>query len=150
MYCASCGTQNEDSAAFCAACGRSLPKHSAQYPAPYQPIYVQQPPAYQPVYVQRPAVPYPQVSSHMGFAILSLIIGIFTVWLLGSSIPAMVYASKVDRMISFGDIAGAQSASRAALTWCWVTLGLFLLGLVAAVIAIIAFFAAADSGSYYY
>lgn len=46
---------------------------------------------------------------------------------LPAGIVAIVYASKVDSLLSGGDVAGAQAASGSAKTWCWVSLGLGLL-----------------------
>ena len=38
-------------------------------------------------------------------------------------IPAIIYAAKVDGMVSRGDIAGALDASKKAKTWSWVGFG---------------------------
>ena len=43
-------------------------------------------------------------------------------------IVAIVYASQVNSKLVAGDVAGAQAASNAARTWCWISFGV---GLVA-------------------
>jgi hypothetical protein len=52
-------------------------------------------------------------------------------------VPAIVYAAQVSSKQSAGDIAGAQTASKNAKTWCWVAVGVgviwnIVVGLVAA------------------
>jgi len=38
-------------------------------------------------------------------------------------IPAIIFAAKVDGLVSGGDIAGALEASRKAKTWTWISFG---------------------------
>ncbi|QQL45318.1 CD225/dispanin family protein [Sulfuriroseicoccus oceanibius] len=49
---------------------------------------------------------------------------------LPAGVVAIVYATKVDRLRFAGDQAGAQAASQSAKTWCWVSFGVGLAGLV--------------------
>lgn len=42
-------------------------------------------------------------------------------------IPAVIYASQVDRRVAVGDVEGARRASASARKWCWSTLVLTLL-----------------------
>ncbi|MBE6651554.1 MAG: zinc ribbon domain-containing protein [Ruminococcaceae bacterium] len=55
MFCPKCGKQNQDTSAFCVACGQKLiaPEQPVQQPPVQQPVY-QQPPVQQPAYQQPP------------------------------------------------------------------------------------------------
>ncbi|MFP3814075.1 CD225/dispanin family protein, partial [Bacillus sp. SIMBA_005] len=43
---------------------------------------------------------------------------------------AIVFAAKVNTLLGMGDLPGAQRASNTAKTWCWVTTGLCIIGLI--------------------
>ena len=93
MYCPTCGTEAQDDARFCKACGGSLTPGVAQGPPPHVP-------------------------NHLVWAIL---VTIFCCWPLG--IGSIVYAAKVNGMVAAGDIDGARRASKGAKTWAWITFG---------------------------
>jgi hypothetical protein len=79
------------------------------------PVY-QAPPAPQPVFQgQRPNIP-----NHLALAIVGLVF----FWPTG--IPAIVYATRVDSKLVWGDIAGAWEASQKAKVWGWVSISLTL------------------------
>lgn len=155
MYCPQCGGNNDDSTRFCATCGQDLDKYRQQWqepgaqaagqqpppyqqPAPqpaqqapvyqqqYQPVYQAPPPYYQPVPAYGAA---PRISSHMGWAIATLIL---CFWPTG--IAAVVYASQVGNRLALGDYAGAQESSHKAKVWCWVTFGIGIAWIVAVII----------------
>ena len=73
------------------------------------------------------------VPSHMVWAILitvaSLLLCCTCLSLLGlvTGIVAIVFASKVNSALKYGDIAAAESASRQAKIWCWVTTAIVIL-----------------------
>jgi hypothetical protein len=51
----------------------------------------------------------------------SIVVTIFCCWPLG--IPAIVFAAKVDGLVSRGQIAEAQEASKNAKMWTWIAFG---------------------------
>ena len=51
-------------------------------------------------------------------------------------IVAIVFSSKVNKLLVQGDIAGAQRASANAKTWCWVATALAIIGLVWTIYAV--------------
>lgn len=51
----------------------------------------------------------------------SIVVTILCCWPFG--IPAIVYAAKVDGLVSRGQYAEAQEASKNAKMWCWVSFG---------------------------
>jgi len=101
IYCTKCGALNADHAWSCGQCGNALP-------ASRQPLSAQASPPYQ--QSSRFFIP-----NNLVWAILATL---FCCLPLG--IPAIVYASQVDGKAAAGDVAGAESASKAALTWCWI------------------------------
>ena len=72
-----------------------------------------------PVVQQQAPVPHAHIPN---FLVPSILVTIFCCWPFG--IPAIVFAAKVDGMVSRGDIAGAQHASDQAKMWCWISGGL--------------------------
>ena len=72
----------------------------------------------QPGQVPGAPVAHAPISNYLVPAILA---SIFGCWPFG--IPAIVFAAKVDGLVSRGDIAGALEASRKAKTWTWVSFG---------------------------
>jgi len=59
-------------------------------------------------------------------------------------IVGIVFSTKVNSLLAQGDIDGARRASNTAKTWCWVTTGLAILGLVINII----YFATVGSAGY--
>lgn len=80
-----------------------------------------------------PPMPGPHgIPNHLIWAIVSTVFATILSMLsccclplgLASGIPAIIFANKVNRLISFDDLAGARAASDKAKLWCWVTTGL--------------------------
>ena len=119
MYCPKCGKENAEGASFCQSCGES-------FAAPGQGLTSTQstPPAGTPS--QRAGQGgMPHIPSHLAWAIVSLIF-----FFLIGGIVAVVYASRVDRLLASGDVAGARDASSKAKTWCVVSTVVFVVALV--------------------
>ena len=80
------------------------------------------------------AAPLPpgSVPNHLAWAIVSTVLGFCLCCVIGAipGIVAIVKASKVNTLLAQGDMAGAQLASASAKTWCWVTTGLAIFGLL--------------------
>ena len=55
------------------------------------------------------------------YLVQAIVVTILCCWPFG--IPAIIFAAKVDGMVSRGDIAGALEASKKAKTWTWVSFG---------------------------
>ncbi|NIJ69379.1 CD225/dispanin family protein [Xanthomonas sp. 60] len=53
-----------------------------------------------------------------------------------TGIVAIVFGTKVNTLLSQGDLEGARRASRNARTWAWVTTGLLILGIVVFVVSL--------------
>ncbi|TXH64812.1 MAG: CD225/dispanin family protein [Lysobacteraceae bacterium] len=71
------------------------------------------------------------IPNHMVWAIVSTVLGLCLCCpALGTGIVAIVFASKVNNLLNQGDIDGARQASNNAKTWCMVTTGLAVLGLI--------------------
>lgn len=108
MFCAKCGTENDDNAYKCTRCG--LPLHQ------------------EPVPLLRPSIP--------NYLAQSIIVTLLCCWPFG--IPAIVYSTQVNTKLYAGDVAGAMKASEKAKTWAWVSFGaglLFSLGYIFVVLA---------------
>lgn len=56
---------------------------------------------------------------------------------IATGIVAIVFASKVNKLLAANDVAGAQAASRTAKIWMWVTYGIIALGIVVFIISLI-------------
>lgn len=127
MLCPTCGFRNEESARFCVTCGQELQATA------YRPFrgsgsgdYGRQGySAFEESGGYRPHVP--------SYLIPSILVTIFCCLPLG--IVAIVFAAQVNGKLAAGDIAGAQSASRAARTLVIVSV---VIGLVVIGIAILA------------
>ncbi len=70
------------------------------------------------------------------FLVPAILVTIFCCWPFG--IPAIVFAAKVDGLVSRGDIAGAQYASDQAKMWCWIAGGLGVLANILVVVWFVA------------
>ena len=111
MFCPKCGQQAPDNVAFCPSCGNPL---GASAPGGGQPV--------QPL-------PYGQYQEQIPtYLVFSILVTIFCC--LPTGIVAIVYAAQVSSKQAAGDIAGAMAASNTARTWCWVSFGLGLVGMV--------------------
>ncbi len=122
MYCPKCGAQNLDSAAFCQSCGQALSQGVTPSAMPTQ--------GGQPVYQAATPGSVPRIPSYLGWAIVSILL----FWPTG--IPATVYASRVDSLVTTGNVAAAQEASRKAKTWATVSTVLFVIWLLIVIIAV--------------
>ena len=69
------------------------------------------------------------------YLVPAILVTIFCCWPFG--IPAIVFAAKVDGMVSRGDIAEALEASNKAKTWTWVAFGCGMLIIVLYIIMLV-------------
>jgi hypothetical protein len=122
MYCPKCGAQNTDSAAFCQSCGQAVSQGVTPGATPT--------PASQQVYQAATTGAVPHIPSYLGWAIVSILL----CWPTG--IPATVYASRVDGLVTIGNLAAAHEASRKAKTWATVSTVLFVIWLLIVIIAV--------------
>ena len=91
--------------AVCVQCGRTL---QAPPPAPLPAQGVVLPPG-------------ASVPNYLVFAILATVL-----CCLPTGIAAIVYAAQVNGKLQAGDLAGAETASKNAKMWCWISFGLGL------------------------
>ncbi len=91
MYCAKCGTQNDENSFRCVRCGTVLRQAGVAPPRPMIPNYLVQ-------------------------AILVTVL-----CCLPFGIVAIVYAAQVNTKVQVGDIEGARDASKNARMWCWIS-----------------------------
>ena len=76
-----------------------------------------------PVAAARPSAVTPVAHAHIpNYLVPAILVTIFCCWPFG--IPAIVFAAKVDGMVSRGDLPGAQHASDQAKMWCWISGGI--------------------------
>ncbi|MFT4196403.1 MAG: CD225/dispanin family protein [Pseudoxanthomonas sp.] len=88
------------------------------------------PPPADPGYLPPAAPPPAAIPNHLAWAIIATVLGTCFCCPLGLlGIVAIVYASKVNKLLVAGDFAGAQRASASAKTWCWVATALAIIGL---------------------
>ncbi len=114
MFCPKCGFESPEGSSFCNSCGES-------FAMPEQGV-APNPPAYQGRPIQEGQAE--RVPNYMVWSIIC----IFLCWPL--AIPAIVFAAKVDTLLSVGDVAGARAASGKAKGWATA----------ATVVAVIGFF----------
>ena len=108
MYCPNCGTESDEAARFCRSCGQSLssdpvPDGGARQRVPVESHSYEEP---------------PHVPNRLVWAIL---VTIFCCIPFG--IVSIVYAAKVNGMVTRGNIGDARQASKKAKTWAWVAFG---------------------------
>ena len=135
MFCGNCGVRNADNARFCASCGKPVGAVAgAVPPAPSPPPRYAPPPsapqfsAPQAQYGGAPPIAgaaRPNVSAHLGLAIVTTILCCLPLGVIG-----IVYASQVKAKLAAGDYAGAAAASSKAKTFS-------ILGIVLGGIAIV-------------
>jgi predicted nucleic acid-binding Zn ribbon protein len=109
-YCPTCGDANPDYAHFCTKCGHEIPSTAAVPP----------PPA--PNRVSLPAEPMPET-----YLWQSIVVTILCCLFLG--IPAIVYATQVEKHYLRGDMVSANRASNNAKNFCIWSLVLSLIGI---------------------
>jgi hypothetical protein len=96
----------------------AAPSPQAQQAPPVYP----NPPVHQGPHAPQPGFQgqRPNIPNHLALAIVGLVF----FWPTG--IPAIVYATRVDSRLVWGDIAGAWDASQKAKVWGWVSISLTL------------------------
>ncbi|MCF7223301.1 CD225/dispanin family protein [Marilutibacter chinensis] len=80
-----------------------------------------------------PASAPPQpVQNHLAWAIVSTVVAFCLCCFVGAipGVVAIVYSAQVNKKLNLGDVQGAMQASANAKTWCWVTTGLAIFGLL--------------------
>jgi len=122
MFCPKCGSQNSDSAGFCASCGNPLNPtantNSGTFGAPPPPP----PPMHNPGTGIKPK----------NWLVESILVTLFCCLPLG--VVGIINASKVDSKYASGDYAGAQQSSAEAAKWTKIG---FFVGLGVSVLYII-------------
>jgi uncharacterized membrane protein YvbJ len=134
MYCPKCGTENDDNAYKCLACGEQLPHEE---PGAEQQQYggYQQPGAGQQYYGAQPGV---EVPNHLVKAIL---VTLFCCLPLG--VVSIIYAAQVNGALQTGNIEKAWDLSRKADQWGNASL---IVGLIVGVLYILISIASVGAG----
>ncbi|MBN8799868.1 MAG: CD225/dispanin family protein [Stenotrophomonas nitritireducens] len=89
--------------------------------------------------------PASSIPNHLAWSIIATVLATCLCCPLGLvGIVAIVFSSKVNNLLSQGDIDGARRASNNAKTWCWVATALAIVGLLFNVI----YFAMGGSAAY--
>lgn len=72
------------------------------------------------------------VPNYLAWSIVVTVLSLCLCCIIGTipGIVAIVFSAKVNTLLGQGDLAGAQRASSTAKTWCWVTTGLCVIGLL--------------------
>lgn len=72
------------------------------------------------------------VPNYLAWSIIATVLSICLCCVVGTipGIVAIVFSAKVNTLLGMGDLPGAQRASNTAKTWCWVTTGLCIVGLI--------------------
>lgn len=106
MFCPKCGREGNENASFCEMCGEALNSNMPQSP--------NQQPASQNDYQANYNADYSQkpINNYMVLSILTTIL-----CCIPFGIVAIVYSSKVSKLLGFGDIQGAIEASNKAKMW---------------------------------
>ena len=88
------------------------------------------PPPYPPSEPQTTA--QPTIPNHLVWAIIITVVAFCLCCVVGAipGVVAIVFATQVNSKLAQGDFAGAQRSSANAKTWCWVTTGLAIFGLL--------------------
>lgn len=121
MYCPNCGTQNEDSAAYCKNCGNALQTVSTPN------VDVPPPPQYQSQAQGQTPVP--------NYLVPAILTTVFCCLPLG--VVSIVYAAQVNGKVEAGDQAGALESSRKAKMWAWISFGAGLVVIVGYIILVV-------------
>ena len=73
--------------------------------------------------------PAGSIPNHLAWSIIATVLATCLCCPLGLvGIVAIVFSSKVNNLLSQGDIEGARRASNNAKTWCWVATALAIIG----------------------
>lgn len=136
MICQNCGHQNTAGASACEQCGAALAV------APPTPPMSEGPSTPPPQATTPAGAPRAPIPNHLVWAIL---VTLFCC--LPGGIVAIVYAAQVDGKAAAGDYAGAQQSSDNAKLWCWISLGVGLLAVVAW-FGLVGLSIIADAGNY--
>lgn len=117
MTCPKCGALLPDDAVFCAQCGAATQAAQTQPPVgyggqetpPQQPVI---PPQYS--YNTPPQTSGPQINgtTYLVFSILATVL-----CCLPLGIPAIIFATKIDKAQAMGDYMGAQDAAKKSKMW---------------------------------
>ena len=140
MKCPNCSAECSDQALECDFCGHALvagadktaaPEMMATPMPPTPPMAAEPAPPTATPYQNTSNAPAPKaaVENHMVWAIASTAIATIVTMLtccciplgLPSGIAAIVFASKVTKLLETGNIVGAEQAAKTAKLWCWVT-----------------------------
>ncbi|MEG2380282.1 MAG: CD225/dispanin family protein [Oscillospiraceae bacterium] len=105
MFCKNCGASITDDEKFCPSCGSAI-----EAGQPWQQQQQQQQQNYAPTYMQQPAI------SSTAYLVWSIIVTILCCLPLG--IPAIVFATKIDQSLRFGDIQGAMKNANMSKWFC--------------------------------
>jgi hypothetical protein len=71
------------------------------------------------------------IPNHLAWAIIATVLATCLCCPLGLvGIVAIVFSTKVNKLLAQGDIEGARRASNTAKTWCWVATALAIIGLI--------------------
>lgn len=72
------------------------------------------------------------VPNYLAWSIVVTVLSLCLCCIVGTipGIVAIVFSAKVNTLLGQGDLPGAQRASSTAKTWCWVTTGLCIIGLL--------------------
>lgn len=125
-FCTQCGQPLNDYTKFCVNCGAPVPPPSYSDNANNNNQYSQY--SQQQQYTQQPQQPLePKPSNYLAISIITTIL---CCWPLG--IPAIINASKVNKLWDSGDYAGAQDASNKAKKWTIISA---ILGFIAIIIS---------------
>src|SRR5438128_1606783 len=128
VTCPSCGAQNEPTAATCARCFAPLSgAPQAPPPAPTQPVTYSPPPPPVPGMAAPPPVPS-AAASVPNYLVQSILVTIFCCLPLG--VAAIIFAAQVNTKLQAGDYAGAVEASKKAKMFCWIAVGLGVVGIL--------------------
>lgn len=156
MKCPNCSAECSDQALECDFCGYAFvagadkiasAEMSAAPLPPVPPMAVETPPPPMADPYQNPssAKPIASVPNHMVWAIVSTAIATIVTMLsccciplgLPSGIAAIVFASKVNKFLETGNIAGAEQAAKTAKLWCWVTTAIAVIFGILAILSIV-------------
>lgn len=98
MFCPKCGKEIVDDAVICTGCGRAVAQ------------------GYNATAAGAVSVPNYMVQSILATLFCCVPFGIVSI----------VYAAKVNTLVSAGDLSGAREASGKARMWCWISFGVGL------------------------